>query len=462
MRPLFRGAGIRARIVAAATIALALAVLVGALFIRTQLRAVLYSSADEEVLSHARDIADLVSTGDFDRVLPVEGKEPGWVQIVDEHAQVVSSTVNIVKIVQPLVILKGVADGTVRHLDGLAVDNGNRVTVAVVGANSGGHHYRVIAAGGLAVFDAVDKRILRALSIAFPAMLAVAALTQWLVASRALRPVEAIRKEVAAISTTDLSRRVPEPIADDEIRRLAVTMNSMLGRLQTSLDRQRRFVADASHELRGPLAALRADLEISVTHPERTAWPIVARDTLSDVERLQHLTEDLLVLARLDSDQQRPHQSNDLAALIRDAIREVRRPDIAVTSSGVDAPVTIDGDETQLRRMLRNLIHNAEQHATDCVDVALTRQHDRVTVSISDDGPGIPVADRQQVFERFVRLDDARTRDGGGTGLGLAIVHDIVHRHHGQVRIEDFEPQGTTVVVEFAPLSASIGTEQHQ
>ena len=444
MRPLFRGAGIRARIVAAATIALAFAVLVGALFIRTQLRAVLYSSADEEVLSHARDIADLVSTGDFDRVLPVEGKEPGWVQIVDEHARVVSSTANIVKIVQPLVLLKGVADGTVRHLDGLAVDNGNRVTVAVVGANSGGHHYRVIAAGGLAVFDAVDKRILRALSIAFPAMLAVAALTQWLVASRALRPVEAIRKEVAAISTSDLSRRVPEPIADDEIRRLAVTMNSMLGRLQTSLDRQRRFVADASHELRSPLASLRTQVEVAARTADAKLAPVL-EGMLAEHDRLNSLVADLLLLARQDSDSDLIGEPIDFGYLIRQSMKS--RTSVSGLKRKVVADnVLVHGNEAALVRVVRNLVDNAERHAISLVSIRVFAETDDAVLEVQDDGPGVPLDEREAVFQRFHRLDDARAAVAGGSGLGLAIVRELLGQMGGTVEVAP-SPSGALFVV---------------
>ena len=444
MRPLFRGAGIRARIVAAATIALAFAVLVGALFIRTQLRAVLYSSADEEVLSHARDIADLVSTGDFDRVLPVEGKEPGWVQIVDEHARVVSSTANIVKIVQPLVLLKGVADGTVRHLDGLAVDNGNRVTVAVVGADSGGHHYRVIAAGGLAVFDAVDKRILRALSIAFPAMLAVAALTQWLVASRALRPVEAIRQEVAAISTTDLSRRVPEPIADDEIRRLAVTMNSMLGRLQTSLDRQRRFVADASHELRSPLASLRTQVEVAARTADAKLAPVL-EGMLAEHDRLNSLVADLLLLARQDSDSDLIGEPIDFGYLIRQSMKS--RTSVSGLKRKVVADnVLVHGNEAALVRVVRNLVDNAERHAISLVSIRVFAETDDAVLEVQDDGPGVPLDEREAVFHRFHRLDDARAAVAGGSGLGLAIVRELLGQMGGTVEVAP-SPSGALFVV---------------
>lgn len=253
---------------------------------------------------------------------------------------------------------------------------------------------------------------------------------------------------MADITASDLHRRVPVPDTRDEIGELAVTVNETLARLDTSVERQRRFVADASHELRGPLAALRADLEISVTHPERTAWPDVARDTLSDVERLQHLTEDLLLLARLDSHRQRPHEQVDLTAIVAEAASGIRRDDVEVTVLGTTAPVILEGDPEQLHRMVRNLVHNAEEHAEHRITVSLSKPGGSVRMQIADDGPGVPAELRSVVFERFVRVDTARTRDTGGTGLGLAIVADVVAGHHGSIAVTDSEPQGATFTVE--------------
>jgi len=176
----------------------------------------------------------------------------------------------------------------------------------------------------------------------------------------------AITNTMAEITVSDLQRRVPAPTTRDEIGQLAGTVNDTLGRLETAVDRQRRFVADASHELRGPLTALRSDLEISITHPEKSPWNDVARDTLGDVERLQQLSDDLLLLARIDAEGECPRRPVDLAALTQEAAHAVRRPDIDVGTSGLDDSAMIVGDEQQLRRMARNLIHNAERmHRAD-------------------------------------------------------------------------------------------------
>jgi signal transduction histidine kinase len=260
--------------------------------------------------------------------------------------------------------------------------------------------------------------------------------------------VRKITHTMSEITTSDLHRRVPVPSVSDEIGELANTVNDTLARLDHSVETQRRFVADASHELRGPLAALRADLEISVTHPDRTTWTDVARDTLGDVERLQHLTEDLLLLARLDAHQQRPHQAVDLAEVATKAIGSIRRHDVTITTTGLDIPAHVRGDPEQLQRMMRNLVHNGEEHAEQHIAVRVVTDDRAVRIAVSDDGPGVSPEDRDRIFERFVRLDSARTRDTGGTGLGLAIVSDVVTGHHGTITVTDGDLGGATFTVE--------------
>ncbi|MCU1400222.1 MAG: hypothetical protein JWN62_3331, partial [Acidimicrobiales bacterium] len=243
-------------------------------------------------------------------------------------------------------------------------------------------------------------------------------------------------------------RRVPQAVTSDEIGQLATTVNHTLARLDTSVERQKRFVADASHELRGPLAALRADLEISVTHPQRTNWVTVANDTLGDVERLQRLTEDLLTLARTDTELSQSYELVDLAELTIRLVADVRLPGIAIRLHDLDTPATLRGDEDQLRKLVRNLLHNAQEHADTQIDITVQRQPNLLRLTVADDGPGIPAADRARALEPFVRLDVARTRDTGGTGLGLAIVAGVVTAHHGNIRITDTEPHGATIIVE--------------
>ncbi|MBT2384604.1 cell wall metabolism sensor histidine kinase WalK [Streptomyces sp. ISL-11] len=273
----------------------------------------------------------------------------------------------------------------------------------------------------------------------------------WFVAGRVLRPVEAIRTQFAELTAHHLDRRVPVPRTRDEISRLAGTMNATLDRLQRSVDQQRRFVGDASHELRGPLAALRAELEIALAHPGDADWAAVVEAALGDTRRLQRLTTDLLLLARLDATAsaglpgRRPVV---LGALVHDEIRRRRPPDHLSLRVTAEERITVYGHHSLLARLLGNLLDNAERHAAGCVAVSLTHDADRrvALLHVQDDGPGIPPADRRRVFERFTRLDDARTRDTGGTGLGLAIAHHIASAHRGTLEITD-SPRGARFTI---------------
>jgi signal transduction histidine kinase len=246
----------------------------------------------------------------------------------------------------------------------------------------------------------------------------------WLVARRALKPVEAIRREMASITaSTDLARRVPVPASHDEIGRLARTTNQTLTALQESVGRQRRFVADASHELRNPIASLRTQLEVGAQHPALLDLDGAVNDTV----RLQELAADLLLLARLDSGESPPGELVDLSALVR-----AEAPDGDVIGN-----IWIRGSESRLRQVVDNLLDNARRHARADVRVTLTADDDQAVLEVTDDGDGVPEAERERIFERFVRLDDARARDDGGAGLGLAIAREIADRHGGTLTAHD-------------------------
>lgn len=277
-------------------------------------------------------------------------------------------------------------------------------------------------------------------------LLLMAALT-WFAVGRALRPVEAIRAEFAEITSHDLHRRVPDPQSGDEVSRLASTMNQTLHQLQRAVLRLRTFTADASHELRSPLTTLLMRLELAVSRPDHTDWPDMARESLRDAEQLQEIVEDLLLLARLDAGQVPGRERIAVADLIRqsDLIRHVS-PELSQTrhliveNHSPDAEVL--GSHVALSRLLANLVNNAARHASSTVRVRSTHRPGQVTIEVTDDGPGIPEADRRRVFDRFTRLNDARTPDhaSGGTGLGLAIAHDIATAHGGVLSAEPPTP----------------------
>jgi signal transduction histidine kinase len=268
-----------------------------------------------------------------------------------------------------------------------------------------------------------------------------------MVATRALAPVERIRREVEQITGDRLDRRVPEPRARDEIHRLALTMNQMLGRLQDSRHRQQQFVADASHELRSPLASIRQGAEVARAHPGALPEGELADAVLEESGRMQRLVEQLLLLTRADEGAVvRTLQDVDLDDLALTEARRVRRKGLDVDTTGVSAG-RVRGDTTSLAQVVRNLVDNAARHADRSVTVTVREVADAVELSVEDDGPGIPEDQRERVFERFVRLDEARARDAGGSGLGLAIVKEIVTAHGGTVAVSSARLGGASFVV---------------
>ncbi|MDX1690433.1 MAG: HAMP domain-containing sensor histidine kinase [Acidimicrobiia bacterium] len=279
--------------------------------------------------------------------------------------------------------------------------------------------------------------------LALPVLVILLGLLVWLIVGRALRPVEQIRRRVAEIGGSKLDQRVPEPSSDDEVARLASTMNEMLERLERSADLQRRFVSDASHELRSPIASIRTQMEVALAHPDRIEWPDVAEGVLEEGLRMERLVDDLLVLARADAGVLGERtEPVDLAEL---AVEEAARfPEV---DTGGVGRLVVRGDPLALRRVFRNLYENATRHADSRVEITLDGRDGWAVVTVADDGPGVAVDDRERVFERFTRLDEGRQRDAGGTGLGLAVVRDVVTAHRGTVTAEESPLGGAAFVV---------------
>ncbi len=284
--------------------------------------------------------------------------------------------------------------------------------------------------------------------VATPLAVAALATTIWIMVGRALRPVAEINREVAAITDSDLSRRVPVPETDDEIQRLASTMNRMLDRLEAGVDRLQQFVADASHELRSPLTRIRSELEVDLANPDLSDLEATHRSVLDEAVAMEELVADLLYLARSDADRQtmraEPVDLDDL--LLTEANLQRSVTDIHIDVSAVSGGQVV-GDRAQLRRVIGNLAVNAVRYAASAVHFTLNEDADSVVLTVTDDGPGIDVADRHHVFERFGRTDEGRSRDSGGSGLGLAIARDVVVRHSGSITIDPTYSPGTRFVV---------------
>jgi signal transduction histidine kinase len=303
-----------------------------------------------------------------------------------------------------------------------------------------------------ALSDALESAqvLTQLLALGIPLLLVLVGVTTWLVVGRALAPVAAIGREVEAISAAELHRRVPEPGSSDEISRLARTMNRMLARLQGAQVSQRRFVSDASHELRTPTASVRQHAEVALAHPDRYTVAGLAEPVHAEALRLQRLIDDLLLLARADEAglalRRVPVDVDDLVLAEADRLRSTVKSTVDVDTSGVSAGRVL-GDPGGLRRMLRNLADNAARHAASAVAFGLAVRDGSVVVTVDDDGPGILAADRERVLDRFVRLADARARDEGGGGLGLAIVAELVAAHGGSVAIADAPLGGARVTI---------------
>ena len=266
-------------------------------------------------------------------------------------------------------------------------------------------------------------------------VLALAGMVWWLVGGT-LRPVEEMRVEVAEIGATDLSRRVPRPGTDDEIDRLSMTMNEMLARLESSVGRQQQFVADASHELRSPLTRLRTELEVDLAETTDSGERETLSGLLEEVVGMQRMVEDLLFLARSDAGKwDGAFQRLDLDDLVLQEGRRIQSHQRVEVDLSAVSGAHVTGDAGQLTRAISNLMDNAERHARSRVKLSLEESGAEAVLVVEDDGPGIPLQDAEMVFERFARLDEARTAATGGTGLGLAISREIVERHHGSLSL---------------------------
>ena len=423
---------IRVRTTAAAVAVVGLALLVGAVAMIAILRHAHEDSVRSAARLRAREVVAILESGDVPAELAVDDDEEVLIQIVDRTGQAVASSPNM-RGQRPLADLD---PGESTHVATTPIEDEPFLVVAERADARGGRLTVLVAR---AVSDDASDIVTEVLWRGIPLLLLLVGITTWRVTGRALAPVDAIRAEVEAISAAELGRRVPDPGGHDEIARLAATMNRMLDRLEGAQSRQRRFVSDASHELRSPLATIRQHAEVALSHPDRTTTGQLAQLVLTEGGRVQQLVEDLLLLARVDEGilalRRHPVDLDDLVFEAATRVREATQ--LRVDTTAVSAGRVL-GDEAQLQRVVRNLVDNAVRHARTAVALSLgVDGSGLVRLRVDDDGAGIPVDDRRRVFERFVRLDEARSRDAGGSGLGLAIVAEVVAAHGGSVAIDE-------------------------
>jgi signal transduction histidine kinase len=441
MTPGWQRLSLRARLIVIGVLGVATALAIGSVALYAVLTLVSYRTMDDAGTATATDVAALVDQGQLPEPIPVTGSE--IVQVIDSSNRVVSASTDADQMTA-ILLPREIDTALAGHVEVPGSRGGLATPLRVVAVSAGTSDApRTVVVAQQ--FDDLrhSQHILKVTLLAtYPLLLAVLALIAWRVVGAALRPVETLRSSAERISGTGQDTRLPVPSSRDEIHALAVTLNSMLDRLAAARARQRAFVADAAHELRSPLASMQTQLEVAQRLGEDTPG---TGDLHAEVLRMTGLVEDLLMLARLDADSApaRAPQSLSVRPWVQEVVERYAGARVPVRTCDVDGLV-VRGHPDELRRALANLVDNAVRHASTGVEVSAREEGQHVIVEVADDGAGIPVEDRERVFERFTRLDEARDRDAGGSGLGLSIVRELVHRSGGSVLLESSPGHGLT------------------
>ncbi len=456
---LSRRFGVAARLTLGASFVLAIALFVGGALFSRALTNTNRGQLAEAGRERVNALVSIIEQGAVPAMLPSPRDSLLFAQVIGIEGKIVGSTQNVsdMELIAPASSWKFA--GTSISTSRATVDKAGcelfvrsvPVTTAVPGRPVG--TYFVLVATPMRQSDEMQAALQRQLIAVTPAVLAGAALLFYLLARRALRPVDLLRREVDAMSADDLTKRVSAPATVDEVGRLGRTMNGLLDRIQRFHDRQGRFVSDASHELRTPLAASRTRLEVGLLRSNETDWPSTARSLLKENQRMSRLVEDLLLLARTGEGAPEPFRTVDLDEIVLEAAATARLgSSVRISVSEVSAG-RVSGNPDQLRRVVTNLLDNAIRYAENEVRLTLgtvsTLSGEETVLQVIDDGPGIAEADRLRVFDRFSRLDNDRSRGSGGSGLGLSIVAELVSAHSGKVSADGLEPHGTIITVRF-------------
>jgi signal transduction histidine kinase len=444
---------LRARLTLVTSAGLALALAGAAVLLVNALRLSLIRGLDDSARQGAVEVAALIDQGRLPDPVPV-GSGTVIFQVLDAQGRITDVSPDadrLVPLLPPAQARAAARSGQGRMLPGPPLGMPAPVRVVAVGADGG---QVVLAAVSFAQVSDSITTLARALFIGTPLLFGLLALATWLVTGYTLRPIAELRRGAAEVTQTGIPRDLPVPPARDEVRSLAVTLNDMLSRLADAQQRQRDLVSDTAHELRSPIASIRAQLEVALDHPDGLDWTETARDVHADTLRLAALTENLLLLARLDEQRIR-RIPVDLAAVCGSVTARYGTARVPVRADAA-LPCVVTGDPDALSRVLVNLLDNAVRHAKSAVCVSVLADDGWAVMVVSDDGPGIPAEDTERAFGRFSRLDDARSRDDAegvsGSGLGLAIVRATAEAHGGSAALEAAGP-GLRAVVRL-PLAA--------
>jgi signal transduction histidine kinase len=446
----FERISLRGRLMAIGVLGVAGALVLGGVILYAVLASSLTRTVQSEALASAREIALLVNSGQTPD--PVPGSGAQVVQVLSADNRVVTASLTADRLT-PLVTPEERAQALAGDV---VVVAGNRsgmsggLQVSAIEAGPANNRVVVVAALPTADLESATTTLRNLLLVVFPLLLVVCAVIAWRVIGAALAPVEELRSGASRIDGSSTDERLPVPPTRDEIAALATTLNEMLDRVASARRTQRAFVADTAHELRSPLATMRTQLEVAARLGDGNGLPA---ELIPEVRRLSSLVEDLLLLARSDDGQlaraEARSETVDLGALAHDVAGRYASARVPVQLLAPVQRSHVSGSYDELYRALTNLVDNAVRHAASRVDVAVEVSDDVSRLIVTDDGTGIPETDRERVFDRFTRLDDARDRDSGGTGLGLAIARELLRRNGAHVLLEDAGP-GVRAVVTIA------------
>lgn len=434
-------ASVRVRVTATALLAVACALGAAALVINADLEhnhnRVLTDTAQEDT----REVLAFNPNLSSPLILPPDATiDSGLVQVIEGNRVVAAS-----RALHRSGPLWEPGDPTVSPLTGPFADSARDVQVVAVPVTAGTVKADVVIVISMEQYDHTVATVQHLLEWGAPILLLVVGGICWIIVGRALRPIERMRRQVDDVATVRASanHRIAEPGHDDEVSRLARTLNLMLDRLDASAARERRFVADASHELRSPIANIRTELEVALLHSAAADWPQVARDVYDQNVRMERLVAGLLLLARSDEGSLiEAADPTDLSQVAVQVVDDLPSGGVPVTIHSRPARVRVP--EVYAERMVGNLVDNARRFAATAVTVTVSLAVEAAgtyaVLTVADDGPGVAPADRRRIFERFVRLDEARNRSEGGFGLGLAIVADLSRFYGGGIEVDDNGP----------------------
>lgn len=445
---------LRLRVTLTAAGLIAAVLLVGALALAGLLRRALEQDTQALLNQQLDEVSSLSRSGDLPvlpEVLAAKGREIGQIQVYDATHTLIAATSGFAQTAHLDVIdAPAVGGAHASTVSGGRIDSDpdERYRIAVRTVQTPGGVVEVYGVSSLSAADNAVQTLAIALLAGVPLFVGLAYWVLWRSVGRALGPVDAMRAEVDDIEASSMDRRLTAPDSDDELGRLAHTLNHLLDRLDMDAKRQRQFAADASHELRSPLASARTQLEVGLAYPDRSDWPATASDVLIEIDRLERLSRELLDFARADARHLLPAMHPiDLGELVGRVVDSTPPGPAPIHWNAPTMPFHVLGDDDLLTRLVRNLLSNAQRHARTRIDMSVATEDGHATVRVSNDGASISDEDGERIFEPFTRLDAARASDDGGAGLGLAISRRIALSHCGELTAEQSVDGASFVLV---------------